>query len=81
MHKCLHESKSAEINKEIAKKWRFKAVIHAQEGLLKNLPILASRKRWFSEKPQNTRFLLFPAPKLRYFLFGGQLYAKAHTTA
>lgn len=44
-------------------------------------------QKWLSEKVgfpksrKNTRFLLFTAPNLRYFLFGGQLYTKAHTTA
>lgn len=44
-HKCHHEGKSAAINKEIARKWRFKAVIHAQEGLCQNLPKNGSPKR------------------------------------
>lgn len=68
-------------NNKMAKKWRFKAVIHAQEGLLQIPPKMALRKGRFPKRHKNTHFLLFAAPNLRYFLFGGQLYAKAPTTA
>ena len=65
----------------MAKKWRFRAVIQAQEGLFQIPPKMALRKGRFPKRRQNTRFLLFPAPILAYFLFGGQLYAKAPSTA
>lgn len=45
MYKYHHEGKSAAINKEIARKWRFKALIHAQGGLYQNLPKNGSPKR------------------------------------
>lgn len=80
-NKCYHEGKSAAINKERAKKWRFKAVIHAQEGLFQIPPKMALRKGRFPKSRKNARFLLFTAPNLRYFPLGGQLYTKAPTTA
>ena len=65
----------------MAYKWRFKAVIHAQEGLLQIPQKMALSKGGFPKSRKNTRFLLFTDPISAYFLFGGQLYAKAHTTA
>lgn len=77
MHKCHHEGKSAAINKEIARKWRFKAVIHAQEGLLQNPPILASPKRWVSEKPSKYPFFAICCPKFGLFPFRWTIIRKS----
>ena len=74
-----------QIGSDKAKKWHISGDLRQlsmhKEDYTRICPKMALSKGGFPKSRKNTRFLLFTDPISAYFLFGGQLYAKAPSTA